>query len=75
MQIPLIALEIEEHEDEQIEDENRAGVDDDLDGEQKLRVEEHEEAGHMQQQRQQGNPAMDGIPQGDGENPRHDAHH
>ena len=57
--VPDLERQIEQHQHEEVQDQNGTGVDDDLDGEQKFGIEEHEEAGHMQEQRQQGQAAMD----------------
>ena len=52
MEIAFVGLEVQQHQHEEIQDENGAGIDDDLHRPEKLGIEQHEEAGHMEQQGQ-----------------------
>ena len=61
MKIPLVGLEIEQHKHEQIQDENGADIDDDLDRPQEFRIQHNKEPGYMEQQRQQRQGAVNGM--------------
>src|SRR5581483_12494151 len=73
MQVPLIGLQIEQHEHAQVQDENGARIDDDLDGKQEFGVQKHEQPGDMQQQREERQTAMDGVAKRDREHAGRDA--
>src|SRR6476469_7722410 len=61
MEISIVGLQVHEHQDEEVQDEDRTGVGDDLHGPDKLGVEEDEESGDMDQQGQECNAAMHGV--------------
>jgi hypothetical protein len=73
MEVPLLGLEVEQHEDEQIQDQDGAGVDDDLHDRQELGVQQHEEPRHMPEEREQGDAAVHRVPERHRQHPRHDA--
>ena len=70
MEIPVVGLQVHEHQYEEIQDEDRAGVDDDLHGPEKLGVEEDEESGDMDQQGQESQAAMHRVLERDGQDAR-----
>ena len=53
MEIPVVGLQVQEHQYEEVQDEDRTGIDDDLHGPEELGVEEDEESGNMDQQGQE----------------------
>jgi len=59
--------QVEQHHDEQIEDQDRARVDDDLHRRQKLRAQQQEDARDVQEQDQHPQHAVDRIPARDRE--------
>ena len=58
MEIPVVGLQVQEHQYEEVQDEDRTGIDDDLHGPEELGVEEDEESGNMDQQGQERQAAM-----------------
>src|SRR5882724_5537474 len=65
-------LKIHEHDDEQEEDHDAAGIDQHLDGGDELRLEQHVDAGHRQEGEHQIDRRMDGAPAADHHEPRQD---
>jgi hypothetical protein len=47
VEIPVVGLQVQEHQYEEVQDEDRTGIDDDLHGPEELGVEEDEESGNM----------------------------
>ena len=70
MEIPVVGLQVHKHQDEEIQDEDRTGVDDDLHGPEELGVEEDEESGDMDQQGQERQAAMHRVPECDRQDAR-----
>jgi len=68
-----LAREIEEHQEEEVEDEDGARVQDHLDRRQKFRAREQENACHVQEQREHPEHAVDRISASDGQNRAGDA--
>src|SRR5262249_17029248 len=56
-------LEVQQHDDQEVQHKNRAGIDDDLDGRKKLCMEGDIQAGHVKEHDQQGESTVDGIVQ------------
>src|SRR5438093_4907187 len=73
MQVPFVGLQIEQHQHEQVQDQDRTRIDDDLDHGQEFRVQEDEQAGHVQQESQKRNSAVHRIFQGNREERGHNA--
>ena len=70
MEIPIVGLQVHEHQHEEVQDEDRTGVDDDLHSPEELGVEEDEESGDMEQQGQERQAAMHRVLQCDGQDAR-----
>jgi hypothetical protein len=63
MEMLLFGFSIHQHQNEQIQNQNRPGVHDNLHHSQEFSIEHDKESSHMKQKGEQGQGAMHGIPQ------------
>src|SRR5512139_413710 len=63
--IAVVLLDVEQHDDEQIQHQNGSGIDDDLHGRKKFGMECNEEPRNMEEHDQERKRAVDGVSQHD----------
>ena len=73
VEVLFFRLEVQEHQDKEIQNQNGPGIDDNLDGKQEFGIQKDKDSSHMEQKREEGQTAMNRVSERHRENPCHDA--
>src|SRR5262249_45712257 len=74
MEVPFFGLEIQQHQDEEIQDEDRPSIDDNLHRPEKFGVQEDKEPRNVEQEGQESQAAVHGVAQRHREDPCSNTH-